>query len=77
MFKITQERHNKCIGCGSCAILCPQFWEMRDDMKAHIINGQYDEQKDAYELVIEDIACCSLAADTCPVNIIKITNQQQ
>jgi len=75
MFKITQEGHNKCIGCGSCAILCPQFWEMRDDMRAHIIDGHYDEQKDIYERVVEDVACCELAAATCPVNIVKIKNQ--
>ena len=26
-----------CIGCGSCVELCPQVFEMRDDVKAYVI----------------------------------------
>ncbi len=27
---------DKCIGCGSCAALCPDGFEMGDDGKAHV-----------------------------------------
>ena len=35
-------QHNRpdCIGCGSCAAVCPDFWEMNDDGKADIKKGK-------------------------------------
>ena len=35
MPRIIHERE-KCIGCGACAAVCPEFWEMKGDGKSHL-----------------------------------------
>jgi ferredoxin len=49
----------KCIGCGSCAGLCPQVFEIGEDGKSHVINenGKCDLQE---------------AIDSCPVEAISL-----
>ncbi len=71
MAKIIQN-HEGCIGCGTCAALCPKFWEMRDDGKAHLAGGKYDEEKKEYELEAEEIGCNKEAEEACPVQVIKV-----
>lgn len=71
MKKITQN-HKDCIGCGTCVTLCQMYWELRDDMKAHLKGGKYDEKKDEYELEVKDAGCNESAAEACPVQVIKI-----
>jgi ferredoxin len=61
--RIEQDRE-QCIGCGSCAAVCPDNWEMKDDGKSAPI-----------EKVVDDIGCNQDAADGCPVQCIKITKQ--
>jgi ferredoxin len=68
--KIIHERE-KCIGCGSCAALCPRFFEMADDGKAKLIGGQKNAEGND-ELEVEDVECAQEAADACPVQIIHI-----
>jgi len=70
MAKIIQERE-KCIGCGSCAVLCPKYFEMAEDGKAKLIGSRKNEKGD-YELEVEEIECNQEAADACPVQIIHI-----
>lgn len=48
-----------CIGCGSCAELCPEVFEMRDD-KAWVIGPDKCNTCD-----------CEAAADSCPVEAIS------
>ena len=64
MAKITQER-GKCIGCGACAAVCGEFWEMRDDGKAGLKGG-----KD--EIEVKDAGCNKEAENVCPVNCIHV-----
>ncbi len=52
----------KCIGCGLCASLCPEVFELGNDGKAKVKNAK---------------ACkgnkkCKETADPCPVNAIKV-----
>lgn len=68
MAKIKLERE-KCIGCGSCAALCPKYFEIIDDGKSHIKNS---EKKDIEELEIEKIECAETAAEACPAQCIYI-----
>ena len=68
--KIIHERE-KCIGCGSCAALCPKFFEMADDGKAKLIEGRKNAEGND-ELEVEDVECAQEAADACPVQIIHI-----
>jgi len=49
-----------CIGCGVCANLCPEVFEMRDDGKAKVIKSEENECD--YEM----------AAQNCPVEAIKV-----
>jgi len=48
----------KCIGCGLCASICEEVFEMGDDGKA-----QVKAQK--------NIPCVKEAIDQCPVNAIS------
>tara|TARA_Y100000310_G_scaffold18388_1_gene18066 strand:- start:109 stop:294 length:186 start_codon:yes stop_codon:yes gene_type:complete len=51
----------KCIGCGSCAAICPGSFEMKGD-KAIVIGGDVDE-----------ITCETDAESACPVQAISIS----
>lgn len=68
--KIIQER-SKCIGCGSCAAVCPKYFDMADDGLADIKGGKKIGEN--MELEIETPGCASEAAEVCPVQIIKIS----
>lgn len=60
----------KCIGCGLCASICPDFWEMDDkDNKAHL-KGQKSETEEETE--ISQSSCVKEAAESCPVQAIEI-----
>ena len=69
MAKIIQE-HNKCIGCGSCVVLCSSFWEMTDDGKAKPINSE--KKGENYEREVETAECSKDAAEACPVQRIMV-----
>jgi ferredoxin len=69
--KIIQERE-KCIGCGSCASLCPKFWEMAEDGKSKLIGAKKNPETGNEELEIEEVGCNREAANACPVQIIHI-----
>ena len=69
--KIIHERE-KCIGCGSCVAVCPKYWEMAEDGKSKLLGSKADSKSGNFELEIEDIKCNQGAADSCPVQCIKI-----
>lgn len=62
----------KCIGCGSCAVICPKFFEMAEDGKAHLKGSKFDAKTEIEELEIEDPGCAQEVAEVCPVQVIKI-----
>ncbi|PJE58422.1 MAG: ferredoxin [Candidatus Portnoybacteria bacterium CG10_big_fil_rev_8_21_14_0_10_36_7] len=73
--KIRHEK-SKCIGCGSCAAVCPDFFEMEEGevflatLKKHTINSAGEE-----ELIIESVdPSVQEAIDVCPVQIIHLEN---
>ena len=47
-----------CIGCGACAAVCPDAFEMAGDGKAEVKDAGAD--------------CVQAAADGCPVAAIKV-----
>lgn len=57
MVKIDEE---KCVGCGLCASLNPDVFELGDDGKAHVINPKAPA-KDSKE-----------AAESCPTEAITL-----
>ena len=62
-FIIKQDR-DKCIGCGTCAVVCPDNWEMKDDNKSSPKKTEVD-----------DIGCNKEAEESCPVKCIHITKK--
>ncbi len=51
----------KCIGCGNCASVCPEVFEMGEDMKAQVKKGQEKSK----------IPCTKNAIEECPVQAIS------
>ena len=68
MAKIKLERE-KCIGCGSCAALCPKYFEMQEDGKSHIKGSNLQNME---ELEVVKIECAESAAEACPAQCIYI-----
>lgn len=54
--------NDNCIGCGVCAGICPDVFEMGDDGLSHVID---DPQDDATRESAED------AKESCPVAAIE------
>ena len=78
-FKIEHDRPG-CIGCGACASVAPEFWKMSDaDGKSDLIGSK--ETKEEANIIKEELELVELksnkeAADSCPVNVIHITDQK-
>jgi len=68
-FKIEHYRED-CIGCGACTATCPDFWEMGGDYKSHLKGSKKQGKIEVLE--IDKLGCNQDAADTCPVECIKI-----
>ena len=65
MPKIRIEQNREiCIGCGSCAAVCPANWEMKDDGKASPKKTKLDE-----------MGCNKDAEDSCPVTCITVVEE--
>jgi len=50
-----------CIGCGACAAICDEVFEMKDDMKAHVKPGEENSSR----------PCVKEAIEGCPVDSIS------
>lgn len=53
---------DKCIGCGTCAVLAPKTFKLGNDDKAKVINPPGDGEEKIKE-----------AIDACPVDAIKFS----
>jgi ferredoxin len=62
----------KCIGCGSCVALCPKFFEMDEENKAHLKNSELDNKTNKETLEVSKPECAEETLDVCPVECIKI-----
>ncbi len=61
-YKIVQE-HEKCIGCGACASVCPENWVMASNGKAKAKKTTISEK---------EFKCNKAAEDSCPVQCIHV-----
>lgn len=59
-----------CIGCGACAAVCPDSWEMGDDGKSHLKGSK--PAGDKFTLDVPKAGCNTGAAQSCPVNCIHL-----
>ncbi|PIP24850.1 MAG: ferredoxin [Candidatus Nealsonbacteria bacterium CG23_combo_of_CG06-09_8_20_14_all_36_12] len=71
MAKVILERE-KCIGCGSCQVLCPKFFELIENGKSHLIGSKKNPKTGNEELEIKKVNCIKEATEACPVKIIRI-----
>ena len=51
----------KCIGCGTCAAICEEVFEIKDDGKAHLKKG-YNKKT----------PCIKEAIEACPEDAISL-----
>ena len=65
-YKINYEK-DKCIGCGACASVCQDNWEILEE------GGEMKAKPKAIEL--EDVGCNQDAVDGCPVECIHVVEQ--
>ena len=75
-YKLEHDRPN-CIGCAACAAVAPKFWTMHEDGKSDIV-GCKNREDGWEELDIEekDFQNNKEAAESCPVNVIHLTNKE-
>jgi ferredoxin len=52
----------KCIGCGTCAAICPDAFKLAGDGKAEVVVGDYSGKE----------ALINQAKDACPVQAITV-----
>ncbi len=67
----------ECIGCGACAAINPEFWEMDDEGLAHLKGSKRTD--DRWELEIDTLEAKTSnqeAAEVCPVQIIKVEEKE-
>ncbi len=71
---IISHKRGDCIGCGSCASICPKNWKMNDeDGKSDLIGGELKKNGIVtVEITEADAEANREAADACPVHIIKL-----
>jgi ferredoxin len=55
--------HDLCIGCGNCAEICPEVFELREDGYSWVVQEAPDES-------LRD--CVEDAEESCPVEAISI-----
>jgi ferredoxin len=70
-FTIEHERA-KCIGCGVCISVAPEFWDMKEDGKSHLKGSKADKR----QVSEKDAEKNKAAAESCPVNVIHITDPE-
>ena len=75
-FKLLHDREN-CIGCGACAVIAPDFWEMNDDSKSDIIGGKdRDDKWQEKKITDKDFEINLEAAESCPVEVIHLKDEE-
>jgi ferredoxin len=73
-------RKEECIGCGTCVFLCSALFEMKNDNKSHLIGSHRNVKTGYFELEMKNpdtdkIKCAKEAAESCPVQIIIISEE--
>ena len=74
---VLQHDRPNCIGCAACEAVAPDFWEMNEDGKSDIKNGENkDNGWQELEFEEKNLQENKDAADSCPVNVIHIVKKE-
>ena len=65
-------KRTQCIGCGNCTIVCPDYFEIGNDGLSHLKGSNKEGEEEVLEVAEEKAECVKEAAETCPVQIIKL-----
>lgn len=63
-----------CIGCGACAAVAPEYWEMDEEGMAHLKESKQVEDNWEKEITADEVQKHKEAAQVCPVEVIKVEN---
>jgi len=61
-----------CIGCGSCANVCPDVFVLDDDGVACVVEQYRKGGPDSGEVPDSLGSCATEAASSCPVQVISV-----
>ena len=77
-YKIEFDRE-ACIGAMACTAVAENFWPRADDGKVDLTGATYNEETKKWELIIDekDFQINQDAADSCPVEVIKIVKLEE
>ncbi len=75
---LVQYDREGCIGAGTCVAANPDNWSMNDDGKADLRSAQQEEGSGFFEREIEEseLQLMKAAAQSCPVNVIRIVDKE-
>lgn len=74
MIKITQFR-NKCIGCGYCEEIAPEYWKMNAvDGKVDLIGASGKNEMFSLDTFDEDLELILRTIEVCPTKVIRVQN---
>ena len=72
-FKVSIDRNN-CISCGNCWSVCNQVFEQnKKDLHSQITKKYAIKNDISQGLVPKNIKCVKDAQNSCPVNVIKVS----
>lgn len=78
-YKITFDRE-ACVSTMNCTAEAPDYWDEADDGKVDLVNSVYNEESLLHEVVVklneEAFEENLMAADSCPVEVIVIYDQE-
>jgi len=66
-----------CVGCGACASIYPNLFEMLDDGKSMIKGVVLDDKTHVFEKQVsqDDLECAQNARMVCPVGVIHVIKE--
>ncbi|PJC52098.1 MAG: ferredoxin [Candidatus Magasanikbacteria bacterium CG_4_9_14_0_2_um_filter_42_11] len=71
MPKIIHYREN-CIGCDSCVLYAPRYWQIDEDGKSSLTRGTYKDGVGQLDIDEVELPGNTEASMACPVGIIRI-----
>lgn len=67
MIKVNKEL---CIGCGTCAALCPKTFRLGSEGKSEVVSPSSAEASAGKQ---DDTICAKKAAESCPTQAISVS----